>query len=457
MAKHLEEQRPKQGKKQRTSNSFFARLHRDQDGSISIISVFAVIFLAMVLGMVMNIGRHTDRKVKMQNGADAGAYSGGVVLARSMNTLVFTNHLLCDVFGLTAYLREARDRNSESLTPPILDAWDQMAPTFRTAPLTKFSQLADAIPLKTPLERNLVSIFSNQNAAVSEQLLPVMEEILAFEMIPEFQRALYAATPRLANLAASEVAQRHGPANAGLSGGVEMSCLVWRTDAQPVDSQAEFELSTLPVADPIFDLTEFQPIYFRNAINQRRRLSNRYLQQLNNSMLGDFDRVAKMSQFANLWRGITCGYLAELLAEYPDSNLLFQIRASSLQTLFPNEYIEREYSFVGVGYWNSMPERLPGLFNNPMDADDVTYAQVRLYIPRNRLIYNPTRPLGYQFRRQSHAQTRNLLSQNWTTQIVPATSASIPTILQTPPPNILINTPNLGGISVEEFHRLNTH
>ena len=47
---------------------------------MSIVSVFAVMFLAMLLGMVMNAGRHVDGKIRMQNAADSAAYSGGVVL-----------------------------------------------------------------------------------------------------------------------------------------------------------------------------------------------------------------------------------------------------------------------------------------------------------------------------------------------------------------------------------------
>ncbi len=47
---------------------------------MSIVSVFAVLFLAMLLGMVMNVGRHVDGKLRMQNAADSAAYSGGVVL-----------------------------------------------------------------------------------------------------------------------------------------------------------------------------------------------------------------------------------------------------------------------------------------------------------------------------------------------------------------------------------------
>ncbi|MGA2255300.1 MAG: flp pilus-assembly TadE/G-like family protein, partial [Thermoguttaceae bacterium] len=77
---------------------FIRKLHCDERGSISIVSVFAVMFLTMLLGMVMNVGRHVDGKIRMQNAADSAAYSGGVVLARGMNTLAFTNNLLCDVF-----------------------------------------------------------------------------------------------------------------------------------------------------------------------------------------------------------------------------------------------------------------------------------------------------------------------------------------------------------------------
>src|SRR5208337_3984656 len=114
------------------------RLHRDERGSMSIVSVFAVMFLIMLLGMVMNVGRHVDGKLRMQNAADAAAYSGGVVLARGMNTLAFTNHMLCDVFAVTAILREARDQNSASYTPSILAAWSKVAPIFSSSRFPKF-------------------------------------------------------------------------------------------------------------------------------------------------------------------------------------------------------------------------------------------------------------------------------------------------------------------------------
>src|SRR5262245_43908879 len=102
------------------------RIHADERGTLSIISIFTILVLAMLLGMVMNVSRQVDNKVKMQNAADAAAYSGGTVIARGMNTLAFTNHLLCDVFALTAFMREARDRHAEPMIPDILAAWNDV-------------------------------------------------------------------------------------------------------------------------------------------------------------------------------------------------------------------------------------------------------------------------------------------------------------------------------------------
>ena len=142
--------------------------------------------LTMLLGMVMNVGRQVDGKIRMQNAADAAAYSGGVVLARGMNTLAFTNHLLCDVFALTAFMREARDRNAESLRAGILGGLDRRpARCLSTSGFPKFDALGPAILQKVPLEQQLVDRYSDWAAAVSAEVLPLMEEILAEELIPE--------------------------------------------------------------------------------------------------------------------------------------------------------------------------------------------------------------------------------------------------------------------------------
>lgn len=300
------------------------RIHRDENGSLSIVSVFALMMLTLLLGMVMNSARQVDQKVKMQNAADSATYAGGVVLARSMNTLAFTNHLLSDVFALTAYFREARDRSSESLAPEILDNWERVAPAFIGSEFPPFDELGLAIQEKVPHERDMVYTFSEWSAAASEIMLPVFEAILEERMIPEFQRALTETTPRLAQYAADEVARRHGrawPVRA------QLRAVLWRTNVDPVGGMSELERRTLPVVDPVMDETYDQEEYLSDARSQRRKLAHRYLRDWNNESLEAFDQMARMSQFSNLWRIFTCGQLKRLLEEeYPDTNMPFQIR-----------------------------------------------------------------------------------------------------------------------------------
>ena len=187
-------------------------VHREERGSIGIASLFGLLLLVILLGMVMNAGRQVDQKIKLQNAADAATYSGCVVLTRGMNTLAFTNHFLCDVFALTAYMREARDRQAESLTPQILDDWALVGPFMSTAEYPPFAELGQAITEKNPGERELVRSFGEWAAAASEMMLPVLEDILANQRVPEFQRALVQTTPGLAQAAMQEVAARHGAA-----------------------------------------------------------------------------------------------------------------------------------------------------------------------------------------------------------------------------------------------------
>jgi hypothetical protein len=145
-------------------------------------AIFALL-LTMLLGMVINTGRQIDSKIA-QNAADASTYSGGIVLARGMNSLAYTNHLLCEVMAMTAFLREGRDRHSDPLVPEILAAWDGIGPVLEVSNFQKFEELGRAIPQKTPLEQNMVTAYGDWMAASSEIVLPVVEAILIEEAFP---------------------------------------------------------------------------------------------------------------------------------------------------------------------------------------------------------------------------------------------------------------------------------
>ena len=483
-----------------------AGLHADQGGSISISTVFAVLLLAFLLGMVMNSSLQVDQKVKMQNAADAATCSGAVVLGRSMNTLAFTNHLLCDTFALTAFMRAGRDRHAESLTPDILDNWERIAPALAGSEFRKFADLGVAIGDKVPHEREVVRTFSDWAAAASELMLPVFEQILAEQRITEYQRAVVRTTPQTAQAAAEEVARRHGqawPRRTALHG-----CL-WRTDGTTVASSDVCFSRLLPVVDPMNDDLPGWERYAADARQQRFVLAHGYLRQWNDESLPLFDQFVKMSQFASLWRIFTGGHLQKLLnVDYPDSNLPFQILTRPDEICNLNGHLEQYYMVVGVVYRAKMSDRIPGVFRNPVAPDTTAYAQAMVFVPRRRLI--KVRPgdlhegLGYSTRtgipgqglgggmppvppvppqpqppnsdepspseemqpivvRQNvryHPEGWSLINQNWTAQLVPATAGRIPWILSSPPGDSLssaFNLPALGEMSIEEFLWISNH
>ena len=480
-------------------------LHRQEQGSISIITVFAVLVLTMLLGMVMNVGRQVDDKIRMQNAADAAAYSGGVVIARGMNALTFSNHLLFDTFALTAFLREARDRDAERYVPDVLAAWDNLAPQFADSGFEKFERLGEAIPQKTPLEQALVYTFNEWGAAASDLLLPMMEDILANELIPEFQRAVVEAYPEIAQEATMQSARLNGPA---YSGRREMLGALWRSNNQLVGDGSESFDRSLPVVDPELDMLPDQATLVSRARAQRTEYSEFYLGirhhrwyhaggwhawGWNDQMLWMFDNEAKMGRFGTLWRGFTCGHLHQLLdVEYPTSNLPFLIATEKKDVVDPNTHLEQHFTFLGVVYRQKLPQMLPVLFRDPTDSDAMAYAAVRVFIPQSRLVWHYARPVpplrtiggmpghpgelpeeeteeeeeveGHWFvGRQSWVREDwTLLNQHWTAQLVPVTQPNLADVLQTVPPLPEfalqeISVPDLGGLTSEEIGRISTH
>ena len=412
-------------------------LKSDQEGSVSLTTVFFVVIFAMLLGLLMNIGRHADREIIMQNGSDAGAYTGGVVLSRGMNTLAYTNHLEADVFALVAYLREV-----------------QSGAAVRRA-IERLQRVGPAQRQEAELERRVIEVFEQLNMAIAARVLSTFETILEQREFPEFQREFAASIPQMAMDAANEIVQRHAPANAGLAGDDGAGTyVIYRADSVPLDQTDESVQFTLPVIDP--NLAGVEVTVIERAVRERSRLAGRYLRELNGRMLAEVGAQTRLSRFARLWQTETNRQLQELLAEYPDSNLPFQIRQRN-PDMDSNQQLEIDTMFVGVMYWGEMPERLPGLFENPMDADDVMYSQIRLFVPRGRLVFDPTLPFDEQIFRERIPRYRNLLNQNWTTRLVPGTLENIPEVLQQSPDNSTITPLNLGGLHVEEFRQLNTH
>jgi len=439
--------------------SSILRLHRDQRGSISFATVFALLLLTMLLGMVINTGRQIDSKARLQNAADATTYSGGVVIARGMNTLAFSNHMICEMLALTAFFREARDRHAEPLIPEILAAWDRIGPVLEESGFEKFERLGRAIPGKTPLEQDMVTTYGNWMAASSEIVLPVFEEILNQEMIPDFQRQVALATPLLAQTAAAEIGGRHTgtPSQRDLPRGPVIGVL-WRTTVDPVGGVSEEVRTSLPAVDPQIEVE-----YAAQARAARDRLARHYLSLWNRVMMRPFDEEAKMSQFGSLWRSFTCGQLDQLLGEHHSRNLPHVLRRFDSGS-GTNAGLELDYMFVGVTYRGKVVPAAPNLFADSLVADNQAFAQGMLFVPRPRTVSYWTDVYGVQHAIRQHVpQHWDLWNQNWSFQLVPATAPTVGLILSEPPLTPFaagaesLQLPNLGGADPADLRRVTTH
>ncbi|MEK6247605.1 MAG: hypothetical protein N2C12_05450, partial [Planctomycetales bacterium] len=129
-----------------------------------------------------------------------------------------------------------------------------------------------------------------------------------------------------------------------------------------------------------------------------------------------------------------------------------------------NTFLEDEYMFVGATYWRALPHSLPGLFSNPISGDRVNFAQLLMFIPRNRLHWED----GYsEPQRQRHSTEWSLLNQNWRVKLVPGTMPRLSEILQTNPDLVNqfggsiaaeeITLPQLDGMQAEDISVINHH
>jgi hypothetical protein len=482
-------------------------LHRDEGGAITLLSLFTILGFAMLLGMVINVGQSVDSKVRRQNAADAATYSSTVMLARGMNCVAFSNHLLSEVFALTAYLREGRDRNAEQLVPPILAAWEQMAPVFARSQFPKFARVGGVLPTRIRQEREAVEAFGELSALKARMMLPVFEYILGIpeykdgqpfgadpqqaartHLIPEFQRAVVRVIPQIASRVALDLARRHLGNGTGTR---TTQAALWRSRVARVGSQSEEDPleRTLPAVDPAPEGYDAQTngavlSYLSSARDARNSLAHRYLDEWNNDStfdLGPFysyglaDGVqssAMLSQFYYLWRTFTCGQLNRLLGEeYPTTNMPHMMRRYS----DGRDAIESDHMFVGTVFSPGGNSFLPGLFdgrrsnNNPQGASPhtLTFTQAFLLLPRPRYTNGPNwlcprtdrmgGTQGYYHCGDPWPTDWNLFSQNWGVKLVPATVRRLDEILTTSPGAMSVQIRPLGNLSTQEIRRISFH
>lgn len=75
-------------------------VHEDESGMVTWAFLVAILFFMLLGGFVYNAGNTINRKIETQNAADAAAYSGSLWVARGMNAVTATNHLVGELNAL---------------------------------------------------------------------------------------------------------------------------------------------------------------------------------------------------------------------------------------------------------------------------------------------------------------------------------------------------------------------
>lgn len=378
-------------------------LHQNESGSISLASVFGLMLLVMVLGLVMNSSRRIDDRIKMQNAADEAARAGGTVMARSMNSLAFSNQLISDVLALTAFFREGRDQHAAALEPEILEHWRRITPHLESSEFPKFAELGAGLRQKVPNDEEMVRTFLAWVGEASNSLLPVFEQILAEELIPQFQRDLIAFSPEMAQLAASESVMLDG---SNWPRSSQLTAMLWRTNGDFVGGDSEVDLPTIPAIDPLYSMAPNQSELINRARAERDEMAWTYLREWNNESMRAFDEYGKISQFGSLWRSFTEGQLIQLLQENANRNLPMQIRPvqsdpyidtdglirldrdhriwEPVENVADRTILERDFMFVAVVYKSDKSEWIPKIYHNPISFDEIAVTQFNLFVPAPR-------------------------------------------------------------------------
>jgi hypothetical protein len=494
-------------------------LHGDQQGTISILSVIVMLLLTMLLGMVLNIGEQIDDKIRMQNASDAAMYSSGVVVARGMNSIAFTNHLLSEVFALTAYFREGRDRYAESLVPQILDAWEAVGPQMAASEFLLIRNIRPAMSPKIQMERKLVTAFGDMTVVKSKLLLPALEAILGqpeqanqaggggadgenaggqnnqqaskTHLIPQFQRQVVQSTAVAAHLLAQEVIKRHFVASKTAQD--TPVCLLYTNLGIPGQSRDETDPyeRLVPGLDPSFEGPDFNRLraweaggYQAAASKRRREIAKRNLSDWNsdrNFDLGPFEREqmseggrvsAKMSQFVNLWRGFTCAKLNHLLdVEFPQTNLPHMLRAPT-EGWTQQQYLDHDFTYSSIVYRRQRKQTMPGMYRVPNNGDAIAFARVELFVPRPRYNWTPPCPVwtcpGYDWWGKmscgdpcfdSWPTEWTLFNQNWAARLIPTSPQVSLDMLNMNPQGLApgVKPQKVGTMTADDVKALNTH
>jgi hypothetical protein len=135
------------------------------------------------------------------------------------------------------------------------------------------------------------------------------------------------------------------------------------------------------------------------------------------------------------------------------------IRDPSTAAAAGSPYLD-DYQFVGVAYRRKVIPAGPKFFTDSLATDNQAFAQGMLFIPRRRIVWYTIDWQGIRHPIRQGVPTHwDLWNQNWSFQLVPATSPTVAEILAAQPytSGASFNLPALTAADSEDLRRLTTH
>ncbi len=414
----------------KTCSTRLTRLHSDESGVISLLTVFVILGCTWLLLWLLNSAQQLDSKVRLQNAADAAGQSGVGILARGMNAIAFANQLEADLLAGVAVMRGAQGTALEN----------------------------------SPLVQLVLPFFELILNGESGQLPPDRP-------IPAFRRDVVQEIPDLADQVTRDVArangQWRGPNAANNPDGPQGPLLVqlWTTAGQAIGSGWEDDprTRTLPVIDPsplgqdAIYLADPDAALARGR-RERSQLVNHYLHPW------ALDLASGDQALANQLVARAQRPLRLLLdAEFVNTNLPLILRSPSPV----RRELEQDLMFVAVSYRLHPGSTASIMFRNPnaRQAPAMAFAQVHLFLPRHRFTccpwgewhYDPQTGEPYfisYFDGWPGEWTAS--TQNWQAKLAPATSDGLSAILSSSVPNANLMPPSWGQLTPRQLDVL-TH
>ena len=131
-----------------------------EEGMISVVTVVVVLGFAVLIGLIGNVGRVVAEKIELQNAADAAANASALWMARGMNAITATNHLMGEATALVVI--------HQALGGPELEGQRTYSPPRSTQLNEAIEQLRTNAPIKLgQIDRSLIEFTANRLTADS--------------------------------------------------------------------------------------------------------------------------------------------------------------------------------------------------------------------------------------------------------------------------------------------------